>query len=182
MNRQDGEQLTVPPDGRPEAEQPRWRQDFPIDSPQDEYVARRDFVKFMVLISLAFTTGQFWVLWRNARRAPAEVLPLRAIARVDDIAVGGALVFAYPEPGDARVLVRLDAQTMVAYAQHCTHLSCPVIPQPEAGRLYCPCHEGSFDLATGRAIAGPPQRPLPRVTLQVRDGVIYATGVEERSV
>lgn len=182
MNRQDGEQLTVPPDGRPEAEQPRWRRDFPIDSPQDEYVARRDFVKFMVLISLAFTTGQFWVLLWNALRAPAEPLPPRAIAQVDDIAVGGALVFAYPEPGDARVLVRLDAHTVVAYAQHCTHLSCPVIPQPELGRLYCPCHEGSFDLATGRAIAGPPQRPLPRVALQVRDGVIYATGVEARSV
>ena len=46
----------------PESEQPRWRQDFPVDWPDDAYVSRRDFVKFMVLTSLAFTSGQFVVL------------------------------------------------------------------------------------------------------------------------
>ena len=39
-------------------EPPKWRRDFPIDSPQDQYVARRDFMKFMVLTSLAFAVGQ----------------------------------------------------------------------------------------------------------------------------
>ena len=42
------------PDGRPHEEQPKWRRDFPLDVLQDNYVARRDFVKFMVLISGAF--------------------------------------------------------------------------------------------------------------------------------
>ena len=51
----------------------------------------------------------------------------------------------------------------------------------DGGRLHCPCHNGWFDLATGRPVAGPPQRPLPRITLDVRDGIIYATGVEEMS-
>jgi Rieske Fe-S protein len=80
------------------------------------------------------------------------------------------------------VLIRLDERTLVAYGQQCTHLSCPVIAEPDAGRLHCPCHEGVFDLATGRPIAGPPRRPLPLVNLEVRDGVIYATGVEERTI
>ena len=53
----DAEQITVPPDGRPLEAQPAWRQDFPIDWPQDAYVERRDFVKFLVLTSLAFTVG-----------------------------------------------------------------------------------------------------------------------------
>jgi Rieske Fe-S protein len=57
-----------------------------------------------------------------------------------------------------------------------------VIARPAAGQLHCPCHEGAFDLATGRPIAGPPRRPLPLVTLEVRDGMIYATGVEERMI
>ena len=56
-----------------------------------------------------------------------------------------------------------------------------MIPQLGEGRLHCPCHNGYFDLATGRPIAGPPRRPLPRIKLEVRDGVIYATGVEERT-
>ena len=57
----------------------------------------------------------------------------------------------------------------------------PSSPASERGELHCPCHVGYFDLATGRPIAGPPRRPLPRIALEVRDGIIYATGVEERT-
>lgn len=182
MTTSDPERLTLPPDGRPEAEQPRWRQDFPIDWPQDSYVSRRDFAKFLALTSLAFTTGQFWVLAQSYLRARAGAPPPHAIARLEDIPVGGTLVFDYPEPHTPSVLVRLGERALVAYAQQCTHLTCPVIPQPETGRLLCPCHEGSFDLATGQPLAGPPRRPLPRVRLEVRDGVVYAAGMEEPPV
>ena len=37
------EDVTLAPDGAPPEAQPRWRQDFPIDWPADQYVARRDF-------------------------------------------------------------------------------------------------------------------------------------------
>ncbi|RPI53473.1 MAG: Rieske (2Fe-2S) protein, partial [Acidobacteria bacterium] len=62
------------------------------------------------------------------------------------------------------------------------HLSCAVVPQPEHNRLYCPCHEGAFDLRSGRPIAGPPNRPLTRVVLDLRGTDIYANGVELRTV
>jgi len=75
----------------------------------------------------------------------------------------------------------MSADEYVAYSQKCTHLSCAVIPQPEEGVLHCPCHEGYFDLRSGRPIAGPPNRPLPRIHLDVRDGAIFATGVEWRT-
>jgi arsenite oxidase small subunit len=45
--------------------------------------------------------------------------------------------------------------------------------------LLCPCHNGCFDAATGRALAGPARRPLTRIALENRDGVVYAVGVEE---
>lgn len=182
MSVNEQEQITVAPDGKPLEEQPRWRQDFPIDWPQDEYVARRDFVKFLLLTSLAFTTGQFWLLGRSLlrRRESASAMPIVAL---DDIGVGESLVFRYPEAnGAARILVRLDQENLVAYEQQCTHLTCPVIPDVAQGELHCPCHEGFFDLQTGRPLAGPPRRPLARVTLEVRDGTVYATGVEERTV
>jgi len=57
-----------------------------------------------------------------------------------------------------------------------------VIPQPELGQLKCPCHNGYFEISEGRPTAGPPRRPLPVVKLVVRDGGIYATGVEYRTV
>jgi nitrite reductase/ring-hydroxylating ferredoxin subunit len=180
MTLQDSDRLTVPPDGRPDSEQPRWRQDFPIDWPQDDYITRRDFAKFMVLVSLAFTAGQFWILVQNFFRRQQGALPIRPIIRLDEVPVGGSLVFQYPqEQNNARILVRLSEESFVAYDQQCTHLLCPVIAEPEAGRLHCPCHDGNFDLATGQPVSGPPRRPLPRITLEVRGDTIYATGIEE---
>jgi Rieske Fe-S protein len=57
-----------------------------------------------------------------------------------------------------------------------------VTPQIEKQCFHCPCHEGYFDLMTGRAIAGPPGRPLPRITLEIRGSDVYATGVEVSTV
>jgi Rieske Fe-S protein len=169
------------PDGRPESEQPAWRHDFPIDWPEDHYVARRDYAKFLVLTSLAFVVGQFWIgvqsLIRRGRGRP----PIRGVARLDEVPLGGALTFDYPGTHDPCLLLRPDETTLVAYGQKCTHLSCAVVPRMEHAELHCPCHVGSFDLATGRPLAGPPRRPLPRIALEVRGGVIYATGVEERT-
>jgi Rieske Fe-S protein len=175
----DGERISVPPDGQVDTAQPRWRRDFPIDWPQDEYVSRRDFTRFMVLTSFAFTVGQFWILLQNTWRRSQGALPIVAVENVDAISVGGNKVFAYPTEKDPCILVRLDETSFVAFDRLCTHLLCPVIPQPEEGHLHCPCHEGYFDIATGRPLAGPPQRPLAQITLEVRDGTIYATGKRE---
>lgn len=180
MRRRDPEQLTIPPDGRPLAEQPKWRQDFPIDVPQDQYVARREFTKFLVLTSFAFVTGQAWILAKSRIDGVPEQ-PGTPVARLDELAVGGFLQFDYPGPGEPKLLVRLGEHEFVAYDQRCTHLSCPVLPQVGLGRLHCPCHNGNFDLASGRVLSGPPRRPLPRVELELRDGMVWAIGVTERT-
>ena len=178
----DVEQLTVAPDGSPLDDQPKWRQDFPIDWPQDHYVSRRDFTKFMVLTSLAFAVGQLWIVLQNFLRTRRGELPLHKIANIDEVAVGSVISFAYPEPHDSCLLLRTDEKTFTAFSQKCTHLSCAVVPQPEKGCFFCPCHEGSFDLMSGSPIAGPPRRPLPRISLEVRSGAVYASGVELRTI
>lgn len=175
------EEITIAPDFRPPEAQPAWRQDFPIDWPQDHYVERRDFMKFMVLTSFAFTVGQFWIATQNWWRRRQGLAPIRRIGSLDDLAVGSTLVFSYPGEHDRCVLVRLSETELVAYNQKCTHLSCAVIPQPERGVLHCPCHEGDFDLRSGRPTAGPPSRPLARIVLDVRGRDVYATGVEWRT-
>lgn len=162
------------PDGRPAETQPLWRRDFPIDIPQDQYVARRDFTKFLVLTSFAFVVGQFSIVLQSVfgghKAAPAPL----ALGRLDAIPVGGVISFNFPGPNDPCLLLRLDTSTLVAYSQKCTHLSCAVIPQLDRARLFCPCHEGAFELTDGRPIAGPPRRPLRSVPLEVRDGIVYA--------
>lgn len=169
------------PDGRPWNQQPAWRHDFPIDVSQDNYVARRDFTKFLVLTSFAFVVGQAWIgivsAWRRRGRKPDA----RRIAAVADVPVGGALAFNYPEIDDACLLLRTGEHGFVAYAAKCTHLSCAVLPDVAAGVLHCPCHHGLFDLATGRPIAGPPRRPLTRIQIEARNGDLYATDIEERA-
>jgi len=176
------EQITVAPDGGSEAEQPQWRQDFPIDWPQDNYIARRDFTKFLVLTSLAFTAGQIWIVVQNFFRARRGQSPIRLIAGVDEVPIGGTLMFTYPEQHDQCVLVRLDEGSFIAYSRECTHLSCSVVPEPDKRRFFCPCHEGAFDIATGSPIAGPPRRPLARIKLEFRQGSIYAAGLDLRSL
>jgi len=169
------------PDGRPFEDQPKWRRDFPIDVPEDNHVARREFTKFMVLVSFAFVVGQCWIwlmsAWRRARR---KATPQRIVA-IAELPVGGAVSFKYPGPHDACVLVRTGNDEFVAYSSKCTHLSCAVIPDVEAGFLRCPCHHGFFDLASGRPVAGPPRRPLARIRLRSEDGHVMAIGVEERT-
>lgn len=179
--RHDPEVGTIPPDTRPLSEQPRWRKDFPIDWSRDEYVSRRDFTKFLALTSLAFVAGQFWILLQNAWRTRRGALPIVAVARVADVPIGGSKLFAYPDEASHAILIRLEEDRFVAYDQQCTHLLCPVIAQPEQGRLHCPCHNGNFDLETGRVLSGPPERPLPQIDLAVRSGVVYATGRRERT-
>lgn len=177
MKHLDPELHTVPPDRASEDAQPRWRKDFPIDWPQDHYVARRDFTKFLCLTSLAFVAGQFTIAYQNWRRRRRGEPPIARIAAVDDLPVGGAIVFHYPEPSEPCLLLRTDEDTFLAFSQKCTHLACAVTPEFEKNRLLCPCHKGYFDMATGQPLAGPPRRPLPRILLQRRGGDVYAAGV-----
>src|SRR5689334_13603873 len=86
------EQHTIPPDGRPEEQQPAWRRDFPVDWSPSQYVARRDFVKFMVLTSFAFAVGQLFIGVQNylrRRRGKPEVVK---VASLSALPVGGVTV------------------------------------------------------------------------------------------
>lgn len=169
------------PDGRPVEEQPHWRRDFPVDTDRDASVSRRDFAKFMVMTSGVFAVGQLWIGAQNFLRRRRGQPPVVAIAGVEDLPVGGTKVFHYPGEHDPAVLIRTGERTFLAYDQRCTHLACAVIPRLEHNDIYCPCHEGYFDLATGAPKAGPPRRPLPRITLEIRNGTVHATGVELRT-
>jgi Rieske Fe-S protein len=175
------DQVTVPPAAEPDSEQPRWRTDFSIDWPQDQYVARRDFAKFLVLTSGAFVAGQGWIaaqsLVRSRRPAPTR----QRVASLRDLPPGSVTTFDFPDEHDACLLIRTEDGALLAYSQKCTHLSCAVVPDLAEGVLRCPCHEGYFDLRTGRNIAGPPPRPLPKVELEVEGDDVYAVAVIRRT-
>jgi ubiquinol-cytochrome c reductase iron-sulfur subunit len=56
---------------------------------------------------------------------------------------------------------------IVAYSRICTHVGCPVgLYEQTTHHLLCPCHQSTFDAATGaNVIFGPAARPLPQLPL-----------------
>ena len=174
--------VSIAPDHRPHDEQPQWRKDFAIDWPEDQYVARRDFAKFLVLTSGAFAVGQGWVAVQSLLRKRQPPPARKQIASLSSLALGSAITFDYPGEHDPCLLIRTPDDLLVAYSQKCTHLSCAVVPRIEDDVLHCPCHEGYFDLRTGRNIAGPPPRPLPLIELAIEGDAIFAISVKHRNV
>lgn len=164
----------------PGARLPLWREEFSIDGAEERYVSRRQFAKFLTLASLAMFAGNLWILVRAWLRRESRY-PVRAIARVDEVPVGGVRLFAYPAAQDACILLRPDANTFLAFSQKCTHLSCAVYYAPGKDRLECPCHEGFFEARTGRVLQGPPRRPLPRIVLERQGDVLVARGIDLQS-
>ena len=169
--------------GLPSAEeQPAWRQDFPIDWPQDQYVERRDFVKFLVLTSgpsRSASSGLPVQNWWRRRRGPAAIAPHRRRSTTSPSAA--RCVFEYPAEHDPCVLVGSTRAEFVAYSQKCTHLSCAVIPRPEQGVAPLPVSRGLLRPAHRAADRRAAARPLPRILLEIRGGEVYATGVERRT-
>jgi Rieske Fe-S protein len=158
---------------------PLWQQDFPINRGEELNNSRRQFLKFLGLTSLAFFTGTLGVAFKalfDKQRTAA--LPRLKVASVSDVPEGSSVNFEYP-PGEYSVLlIHLPGGKFVAYEQRCTHLLCPVLYQNEKQRIFCPCHEGVFDPATGAWRAGPPPRPLNKIKIEVSGNDIYAIGRE----
>lgn len=97
--------------------------------------------------------------------------------KIQDIDVGEVILFHYPHEKSPCLLIKLAAREIVAFAQKCTHLACPVIPDIGNSEFHCPCHHGVFDLRTGQPQAGPPRAELPAVQVKIADdGTISATG------
>ncbi|GGY49443.1 Rieske (2Fe-2S) protein [Streptomyces anulatus] len=78
------------------------------------------------------------------------------IAATSDIPEGGGVVFAaqkvvvtQPQPGEFK-----------AFSSTCTHQGCAV-KDVSGGTITCPCHNSTFDAATGSPTGGPATRPLP---------------------
>jgi Rieske Fe-S protein len=155
-----------------------WRDEFSIHSAVERYVSRRQLTKFLTLTSAGIFAGNLWSL-AKAWTYKAAAFPVRMVARIGEIPVGGVKLFEYPGPQDQCIMVRTGADSYVAYSQKCAHLSCAVYYSKENDRLECPCQEGYFPVRDGSVLQGPPTRPLPRVVLEKRGSELIAIRMEE---
>jgi len=157
---------------------PKWRADFPFTSDGEDEVTRREFARYLVLASASVAVGSVAVAaWTSLR--PINRGAPRAIVASSALAEGDALLFRYPTEDDPAILVRLPGGELRAFSQQCTHLGCVVYWSRDRAQMLCPCHDGVFDARSGSVVAGPPQRPLGRIDVEVRtDGWIWALGRE----
>lgn len=152
----------------------RWRNEFPYHWDADDLISRRQMLQFTVITSGAIFGGTTLLSVLNLltqKRSSGTAKPIIAANQVQE---GQPVYFNYPSPDDQAVLLKLPNNQFVAYSQKCTHLSCSVYYQTDSNHLYCPCHDGVFDIQTGEPIAGPPQRRLPRITLRQENGTLIA--------
>jgi Rieske Fe-S protein len=157
-------------------DEPIWRRDFPYTTEGEEEVTRREFARYLALASGAFAGGGALIsLWASLRTI--ETGSPQAIVSLQDIPVGGSHLFNYPTERDPAILVRIGQEEVLGFSQKCTHLGCVVFWDGVEQQFECPCHEGFFNLE-GRPIAGPPERPLGRIGIEIRSGVVWALGAE----
>ena len=76
-----------------------------------------------------------------------------------------------------RVMVLQSSQGLLALSAVCTHEGCTVTYRPSESIIWCPCHDGRFDL-NGRVLSGPPPRPLAKYVVQrlPDGGIIVVVG------
>ena len=127
------------------------------------------------------------------------------VVRLDNLAMGGPQVQAFPASPDGTVrngtplnlvvLARFDpaelseetrdqaADGVVAYSAVCTHQACPVnMWSKERAGFVCSCHGSVYDPKNAAAVVdGPAPRPLPSLGLKIADGsVAVASGFSSR--
>ena len=77
-----------------------------------------------------------------------------------------------PVSGQRVIVLQAPDQKLFAFSAKCSHEGCTITYQPAQSVLWCPCHDGRFDM-NGRVVSGPPPQPLMKYDAHRQpDGVI----------
>jgi cytochrome b6-f complex iron-sulfur subunit len=77
-----------------------------------------------------------------------------------------------PVSGQRAIVLEPHDEQLLAFSAVCTHEGCTVTYLPGQSIIWCPCHDGRYDL-NGRVISGPPPKPLPEFSVKRQpDGAI----------
>jgi len=136
---------------------------------------RRNILQFLMGVSLA---GVWMSLVYPLVRylippAEANVATNEALAgAVGELKPNSAKTFRFGS--HPALLVRLPNGEYQSMSAVCTHLGCTVQYQPDTQQIWCPCHNGRYDL-NGRNIQGPPPRPLVTFDVKLRGEEIHVS-------
>lgn len=144
-------------------------------------LTRRVFFKAGVgLVGACYAGGIAYPIYRylaTPAQRSAELATITEIMLTADKMppAGTALQFLFGNR--PAILIHLEDGALVCFDAVCTHLGCTVQFQPEQKRIHCACHGGTYDMATGKNVAGPPPKPLKPFKVETIDGQIRISRV-----
>lgn len=164
-----------------EEDQPTWKRDFPIRQDEATHISRREFAKFLCLLSGGMALGSGFVVLNSFAFPDKELEGEHFVCNVADVPVGDMTMFSIKGYREIPyILIHLSEGQWRAFEQKCTHLSCAVVYRQEVQKIECPCHNGWFSADTGEVLQGPPPRDLPQLNVVVRDGKVYVTAFKDQ--
>jgi arsenite oxidase small subunit len=120
--------------------------------------------------------------------AASRSYPRLRVVALGSLRVNRPVRFNYPLEAQSNILLDLGAavpggvgpkKSIVAFSTLCQHMGCDVDYRSGPREFVCPCHQTRYDPERLAAIIeGVATRALPRVLLEVRDGAVYAIGVD----
>ena len=86
---------------------PAWNADFPIDRVEAQHVLRREFAKYLVLVSGGLAAGSAWVAVRDKLFPNQPITGEHLICKTQDVPVGGTHAFTLPGSAVPYILINL---------------------------------------------------------------------------
>ena len=132
---------------------------------------RKEFLKkSLALCGISLIpVGVFESCSKQSFSGPANVnftVDLSNSANAALTAVGGSLI------ANGVIIVHTGNSVFHALSATCTHAGCTVGYVPTSGIIYCPCHGGSYNAATGAVLGGPPPSALSTYTVTQSGNVL----------
>lgn len=149
----------------------------------DEHLSRRQ-----LLIAGAAGAAAAAGIGASLAEAKEERYPRLRVIQLSKLKKNRPVTFNYPLAKQPNMLLDLGTavpggvgpkKSIVAYSILCQHMGCPVAYEGKIREFVCPCHQSRYDPERlGSIIQGLAMQPLPRVLLTVRNGAVWAVGVE----
>jgi arsenite oxidase small subunit len=140
------------------------------------------------LLAAGATGAAAVIAGEELAEARSRSYPRLRVISLSRLKVNRAHTFDYPLKGQSNMLLDLGGavpggvgskKSIVAFSSLCQHMGCPVGYDRGRRELVCPCHQSRYDPERlGAIIQGVATRALPRVHLEVRNGAVYAVGVD----
>jgi cytochrome b6-f complex iron-sulfur subunit len=149
------------------------------DMPKHEVTRRRAMGAFLGGGILATFGSFFYPVLRYIVPPPVADLGGDEVvaAKVGELQPNSGKIFRFgSRPG--LLILEADGQTYDALSATCTHLGCTVQYRPDLHEIWCPCHNGIYNLNGGN-VSGPPPRPLDVFDVHLRGDEIFVSRKKE---